>query len=266
MEEILINSDVVLDVPEGSMGLTIVHEWGDTVLLNEQVLDDTHVINLDSIGVHKFIWLDENGENVSTEFLSSVLPLAPNEDPEYSLFERHARMIIQNYTGQKFGPYVDKTLEIQGDGGDSLALPLRMTVLKSINSNFGRDITDLVELYPGEPSIIKRAYRFRGSVYHDVKRDLSFDNVGMFDSRYKFEVNGDWGWEYVPPEVSEGAKILIDDWYGNDDISDMRRRGVVQSQLGDFMIKLNADQWGSTGNNMVDNMLAGYVNMGIGLI
>lgn len=51
-----------------------------------------------------------------------------------------------------------------------------------------------------------------------------------------------------------------------DDIAEMRQKGVLEVELGDFRVKMNADQWGTTGNATADNLLANYVNFGIGLV
>src|SRR5690606_27599112 len=99
----------------------------------------------------------------------------------------------------------------------------------------------------------------------EVKRDL-WRTSEVFDSEDIFLVKGVFGWEYVPVEVSDAASILMADVMGSDDVVEMRRRGVFEAQIGDFSFRLNADQWGTTGNTMADNLLAEYVHVGLGLV
>lgn len=270
MKEISVGVGKSLNVPAGANSVTVVHEWGDVV--DSANVGSTYTFTPDSIGVHKIVW-----SNGSTEFYQAVVPLISSSDftdeyPEFAgatdvfaKIERHIRGIVQNYTGQKFGPYVNKTLEIQGDGGDSLALPVRVVALNSVETSYGVDLTDLVRVNPNEPSLLIRSPSFSGSPYYEVKRDL-WRTSEVFDSEDIFLVKGVFGWEYVPVEVSDAASILMADVMGSDDVVEMRRRGVFEAQIGDFSFRLNADQWGTTGNTMADNLLAEYVNVGLGLV
>src|SRR5690606_5269525 len=117
------------------------------------------------------VFFDDEDAPINTSFYSSIVPLISWEqfsdeyeeaglvEDDFPKIERQVRSLIQNYTNQKFGPYVDKTLEIQGDGGDSLELPLRILALKSIKNNYGDELIDLVEVYPNEPTILQRSSR-----------------------------------------------------------------------------------------------------------
>lgn len=285
MEEVYVGVEKTYEVPAGAETLTVTHEWGDVVVNNEAVAVD-FAYTTDSIGTYKFVWKDGDGNVVSTAFYSSVVQLISSEDfftqyPEhegafqssFSMLERIVRNRIQNYTGQRFGPYVNKSLELQGDGGDSLQLPVRVTALSSVLNNYGHDITEMVEICPNDDSIIQRAPRFRGPYYYDNEnyvygraREKLWEWHELFDDRYSFTIVGNFGYEYVPTEVSDSAMLLLVDQMTGDDIAEMRQKGVLEVELGDFRVKMNADQWGTTGNATADNLLANYVNFGIGLV
>lgn len=274
MKEYRINVEQTFDVPAGATNLTITHEWG-SVLVDNVAVSGTYDFTADSIGVHKFAWIDATIPQ--TDFYSFITKvISPSEffidnedledfDEDFDEVERLIRHIIQNYTGQRFGPYVDKSMELNGDGGDSIYLPVRLTSLSGVVNNFGDDITDLCEISPNDPTFIQRSPRFTGGHIYEVKRDIMWNSFELFNERNAFTITGNWGWEYVPSEVVEAAKLLIIQGIDGDDIQDMRSRGVFRTELGDFKLFLNQDQWGSTGNNRADTLLSAYVQFGIGL-
>jgi hypothetical protein len=278
MEEIQISTTKKLTVPANVDTIKITHEWGDVVKEESALTPGSQVIWMpDSMGVHKVQWLF-GASVVSTVFYSVFMPLIDSnqfleENPELEAFEdfipkfeRQVRHIIQNYTGRKFGPYYSKSMSIQGDGGDTLYLPVPVNSLSSVENNYGDNITELVEVCPNDHHLLQRSARFRGVQYYETKRDVFWNQYELFNERYNFIITGDWGYDYVPTEVSEAATLLIKGSLSDDDISEMRASGVFQMQLGDFMLKLNADQWGTTGNALADNLLASYVSLGLGLV
>jgi hypothetical protein len=273
MVEYEISVEQELDVPVGATSLRIVHEFGHEIL--EENVSGTYDWTPDSIGVHKLVWLD--GETaVQTDFYSTYLPIVTKDDfiakypawdsvtdEQFSLMEKVTRHIIQNYTGQKFGPYKDATIDVQGDGGDSLALPVKINTLVSVVDNYGADITQYVEIAPGTEMILQKSANFRGAYDYEVKRDMAWNKHQTFRDTHTFSVNGDFGYDYVPVEVELAMGILLNDAVGGDDVAQMRKVGVFEAKLGDFSLRLNADQWGTTGNVQADNLLASYMNMGV---
>lgn len=283
MKEIRVNSPKLLTVPTGATNLVVVHEWGDIVETSAVTEGETYSFTPDSIGVHEFTWLNSLGQTVQMEHHSSYLPLVEASDffadhelleeytDDFKKIERIVRLLIQNYTGQLFGPYVNKSLEIQGDGGDFLYLPVRIMALTSVLNGYGDDSSELLEISPNESTILQRVSRFNRAAYgssdlHDVKRDISWDRYEAFSPRHTYSITGDWGWRYVPMEVSEASKLLISEILGDDDILELKRKGVFEAQLGDFKLRLNADMWGTTGNVAADNLLSPYVLLGIGIV
>lgn len=263
-----------LDVPGDADTLLLTHEWGGVEEISAP--SSTLAWTPNSIGVFRLEW-HESTELVSTEFIDCYVPILdeqqfiaesglPIDSQQFARIERTARLLIQNFTNQKFGPFTAQSMVLQGDGGNSLTLPTRITRIISIEDSFGTDIAEYVVIYPNEPTIIHRAPPFTSSFDRDIKRDVLWHSHELFKEELSYAIKGNWGWEYVPPEISEAASILITDAIGGSDIADMRNNGVIEAQIGDFKMRLNADQWGTTGNSKADTMLSGYVNFGIGLI
>lgn len=280
MDEIKVNVAKVVTVPATATRLTITHEWGNVMADAVTVIaGNPYSFTPDSIGVYKYAWSIGTADAFKKDFYQGFAPViassdffADNEDleefdEEFDKVEKLVRHIIQNYTGQRFGPYINKSMEIAGDGGDSLYLPVRIGKLVSVKNDFTDDISDLCVVNPNEPTLIQMAPRFSDTRFFEVKRDIMWRSFELFNEHTVFTILGDWGWEYVPSEVVEAAKLLIYQGLGGgDEIFDMRSRGVFRTELGDFKLFLNQDQWGSTGNNRADNLLAAHVQLGIGLV
>lgn len=279
MKEIKVNTQSSFPIPAGATNLTITHAWGDTVKVEIGLTPgDTYQFTPDSIGVHKFVWSDGSAV-ISTQFFSVVLPYLSSsefftefpdletEDESFAPYERRVRHIIETFTQQEFGPYVGKTLELEGDGGDSLEVPVRLMALTSVGDLWGTDYSPMVGLagdgwfleFAGDTTIP------RTNIYgynYDVKRDIVRYGRDRFDHGNTYVIHGNWGYEYVPNAVVDAAKLLLVDEFAGS--NDMRRAGINQAQLGDFSYKLNADQWGTTGNVQADMLLSPYVMIRIG--
>jgi hypothetical protein len=95
---------------------------------------------------------------------------------------------------------------------------------------------------------------------------VSITDENFFDSANIFTVGGSFGWEYVPVDVSMAAGILLDSGFTGSETAELRSEGAYEIQIGDFRLKLNADQFGTVGNARADLLLSGYVNFGLGLV
>jgi hypothetical protein len=275
MKEIEVNKTRNLVVPEDATAVQIVHEWGDVVATTTGLTEgNNYSFTPDSIGAHSVIW-KAGATVIKTDYYNVYMPLItateffasyPDhelDDEKFPMYERRARAIIETFTGQKFGPYENKTIRIQGEDGHTLEIPYRVRNLSSLSDVYGADFTDYVEVAPGTNYFLQRRHAYRH--YADIKADISVENnTNFFTHRLDFVITGDFGWPYVPADVSEAAAILIDDEFTN--AGDLRKHGFNEAQLGDFSYKLNADQWGTTGNTQVDLMLAPYVQINLGLI
>jgi len=279
MKEVVVGEEAEELAPADSAHVHITHEWGEEVVNDVATGGDPYTWVPDSVGVYKIVFFNSGDSVLSTVYCNAFTPVITKEefiaafpawadvdDEEYANLERTVRQIIQNYTGQVFGPIVDKTLRIQGDGGDSLYLNLPIRTLETITDTYGAELNDLVEIAPQNPFFLQRASRFRGGYDYEVKRDVFWHTFQLFRVEHVFSIMGVFGYEYVPPEVTSAAGILLNDAIGGEDVVEMRKQGVFEAQLGDFKMRLNADQWGTTGNIQADNLLAPHIILGIGLV
>lgn len=275
MQEIEVNKTKALTVPAGVNAIQIVHEWGD-IVASATGLTPAATYNFlpDSIGAHHIIWKNV-ATQVSSVYYNVFAPLLTssdffNDNPEledldskFTKMERRVRYIVEMYTGQKFGPYINKTLKVAGDDGESLELPVRIRKLSSLTDTYSTDFTDYAEVAPGSEFFLQRKHTFR--YYSNIKSDVGTERTqNFFTHSLDFNVAGDFGWPYVPPDVSEAASILMVDELT--DANELRKHGFLEAQLGDFQYKLNADLWGTTGNSQADLILSPYVVINLGLI
>lgn len=274
MKTIKVGVEETLDVPGDADTLLLTHEWGGVEEISTP--SSTYSWTPDSIGVIRLEWF-EGDDLVLTEFIDCYVPVLdeqefiaesgiPMDSTQFAAVERTARLLIQNFTNQKFGPFKGQSMVVQGDGGNSISLPTRITKIISIVDSYGSDILEFCEIYPNEPTIIQRRAPFTSSFDADIKRDVMWHSYELFKENISYAIKGDWGWAYVPPEISEAASIMISDALTSSEVADLRNQGVIEAQIGDFKLRLNADQWGTTGNTRADSMLSGYVNFGIGLV
>lgn len=278
MDEIKVGVATTLTAPVGASNIKIYHEWENEIVVDANASTD-YTFTPDSIGVHKVVWVDADGIQLAKEFYSVITPLIDSDTffaarPELSAFsdqfserERITRMKIENYTNQRFGPYIDKSLTIQGDDGDTLVLPMRVITLTSVVDNYGEDLTSLVMVGPNNDEILQYRPAFRGAGWeYDTKRDISWNGHELFSHRKDFLITGNWGWEYVPTEVAQAATILLEDDLSGSEATSLRQQGVQEAQLGDFRLKIDGDKWGTTGNATADTLLGGFISYGIELI
>jgi hypothetical protein len=277
MREVKLGIEEQLVAPVNAVAVTITHEWGKVETDNS--LSDPQGWTPTSIGVHKIVWTDVNGAVISTEFVSVFAPIIDldmflSDYPQYSSLteddfdraEKAMRHHIQSFTGHQFGPYIEQEIDVQGDGGYSLELPVPVISLDYVQDAFGTPLTDFVEVSPNIATIIQTKTNFKSTRYFSVKEDVSITDENFFDSANIFTVGGSFGWEYVPVDVSMAAGILLDSGFTGSETAELRSEGAYEIQIGDFRLKLNADQFGTVGNARADLLLSGYVNFGLGLV
>lgn len=210
----------------------------------------------DGVGYWTIGVLDEDGEILNSIQAYVYVPLITlswltSTNPEYSSLtqdefdnvERKIRLIIENYTGETFGPMPNRTVVVQGDGDGVLYSPAPVVKLDSFVSD-SRDLTEDVFVNANNNNLIEGK---SGGI--------------RFGAKDIFRISGDFGYSVVPIDVVEAAKILCVNDFNGDDISALRSRGVTELQLGDFSAKLNADLWGTTGDANADDLLAKYAGI-----
>lgn len=192
--------------------------------------------------------------------IREVHPAATKD--EIIRIERAVRHIINAHTGQRFGRFVGEK-SIRGNGTRALYLPERLLSLSKVNGHVpGRFYSVdgdgyILRHFPwGIPPVKADAHGLHmhtGGVIHNP------NNVSMGrweDSRY-FKVAGTWGWEQVPQQVKEAAKLLVND-YACADIA-YRDRYLTSMTAADWRVSFNSGAFTNTGNVRSDQLLASYV-------
>lgn len=197
---------------------------------------------------------------VETYDLLSICPSGTSwDDIKYS--ELYARNKINGVTGQSFGKFTSSE-SAQGKGTDYLLLPKRILSINKLYKNnvlvididgdtntFGEDVM----VSPSKYSIvIDRDYdvtehRQTGIIYRG----------GAFREEDSFVVNGLYGWDSVPSDISSCAKELVSDYWCKDNT--WRESYVSKIKAGDWQAEFSSDVFTGTGNSYVDLILTDYI-------
>lgn len=80
---------------------------------------------------------------------------------------------------------------------------------------------------------------------------------GQFKKSYLYRVEGVFGYEYVPADIELATALLVEDYLCND--FNIRNKNIAQLSNDSYDIKYAPDSATGTGNLMVDNLLAKYL-------
>lgn len=182
-------------------------------------------------------------------------------DEEIKEAESSARFIINSHTGQSFGKETS-TKTVIANGNSSLALPARLLSATTVNG-----------------VALPASYAIDGDGWY-----LSFERYGIpplradyygihetngvienpygvkylpFQANAVFEIAGTWGWDEVPEEITEAAKLLINDYASGDSL--YRDRYLTSMTAADWRIQFNSGAFARTGNVRADHLLTEYV-------
>lgn len=197
---------------------------------------------------------------------------------ELKAMERKVRNVIETYCNQSFGFKGNKTMSVISDGNDYLQLPDRAVRLEEVKykdtvyfnrwtaadtipsgSSVGDVRTEIVTFNKDFPWTVQRKF-FRGIPW-DVKQAVDetlLSRRHIFKTQYIYDVNADWGWEYVPGEVNLAALLLVGNYFCKDNTYHVRGISVVRS--ADWRMEFAHDPYSTTGNVMADQLLSQYIN------
>lgn len=249
---------------------------------NEVIVDDQTAIRTDT-GKYKYVLTTENTsklgnfkatwtytisgtENTKTEFYEVVVPYtsaqevremfpaqASKSNEEIYRKEKIARRLINIYCNQSFDFEEDVQKVVFGKWANLLELPRKMYNLQEVILD-ETDITSDLEIY--EEFWLKPTWVTSATMkFTDIKRGITEPSF-YFHEGFKYYVTGDWGWQFVPENISLAAMILVNDYFCDDTL--LREHGVIDTQLGDRSMEFKRDLWGTTGNYNVDQLLADY--------
>lgn len=250
---------------------TLTHEWGDVVMAEVTATRvssgiysvDLTATHLKSAGNHKLHWRYVEGGDTFTkdDFINIYQPYISasdffNNHPEletefgdaFKDLERKVHNIIDTHCGQSFEPYYAKTISIDGQDTRQLYFNQRINSLSTVNlvdsqltTNDTTDYTTYIEVAPENKHVIR---------WKNPK--------STFSSNLYFQVLADWGWQYVPLNITQAADMIIFDLMSDDSI--YRQHGIKmymydrgsQAQFDTEYIV------GSTGNLDADVLLMDY--------
>jgi hypothetical protein len=200
------------------------------------------------------------------EFFEEYPELEETFGSKFDKSERQVRNIINTFTGQSFDPYYNKTIFLNGNNSENLHLPLPLFNLKKVVMDVGTTEEEVIHDALGETSnnlekVRYQPFNFSSSYFIRWKRSLIDSNsVILYTNRFKvkstYSVLGDYGWQYVPDNVTQAAILILADMMNDD--SAYRRHGFYAVDLD--IVKLQGKQsfYESTGNIDADTLLMDY--------
>lgn len=182
-------------------------------------------------------------------------------DEEVVTIEKAVRHIVQAYTGQKFGHWYG-SVTVKGSNSRALFSPTKILELTTVNgvtatSHYALDPDGyVVRHYPWGVPPVKADYHglhmHTGGVIHDP------NNVRWaYWSDRSYELAGRFGWEEVPSQVKEAAKLLVNDYACAD--SQYRDRYLTSMTAADWRIQFHSGAFVRTGNVRADQLLSDFV-------
>ncbi len=83
----------------------------------------------------------------------------------------------------------------------------------------------------------------------------------LFEAKRLYVVRASAGWKRVPDNVSEAARILIDDYFSPS--GKYHEYGVTVLRSADYRMEFAEDPFSTTGNIIADQLLSNYINWGV---
>ena len=179
--------------------------------------------------------------------------------------ERLVAGVIDVYTNQTFNREDDVSITVRGQDSDSLPLPKRLVHLDRVElMDYDQGITpypltDYVVLDPNDRWTLRRR------VVPDMPRKMTpTTRYRFFKYPAIYSVTGDWGWEFVPADVTRAATILVREYFCED--AKYRDKFIANIRAGDWRMefKLTGDE--TTGSANADMLLTAYRNVGMAII
>lgn len=196
--------------------------------------------------------------------LRTLFEDANPQDAELADLEKTVRVIIETYTGQKFG-YSVGARSITGTGGSKIILDQRLNTLTSVEGgwpgtisvgadNFSLIITPeaLVEAKAAPPE------EFLNNVANGDGGVIRVPDwyIKSFNRNATYTVTGEWGYNEVPDEVQEAALLLANDYLTGDSGYRDRYLSILKIQQDSFTYHPGAFR--GTGNARADLLLAPF--------
>lgn len=252
--------------------VTLSHEWGVEIVAKtratrtgtKQYQFNFSSFNLRSNGIYKIKWEYIISGKSYTEY-DSVKVYTPyayasdffdqypylnnvNNTNNFDRVEEKVRNIINTFCGQSFESFYDLYLVIDGSNKRTLSLPCKIqalnTVTATITDNLGNattDETDNIEISPDSDWFIRWIL-----------------TSGKFRTYATYTITGDWGWFYVPQNVTQAAELLIAEQFNDDNA--YRNHGVTDLYMDTHRMRIDEKiTFNSTGIIDADVLLMDYI-------
>lgn len=216
--------------------------------------------------------------NVYTPYItaSEFFTLYPDLQSEFGAlfdrFERRVRNIINTYCGQSFDFYPDKYMVLDGTNHNSIHLPLPIATISKVTLNIGDDTETVIhdasdttlnniekvrQPFNFESSYYIR-YRNKGSAGDDEKASRGFESTqpSRFSTKSDYKIEGDFGWRYVPDNVTQASALIMADLMNND--NEYRAHGIFRVDMDSIAIQTRDSFYETTGNIEADVLLMDY--------
>jgi hypothetical protein len=183
------------------------------------------------------------------------------DDYEVCDLERRLRYAIQTYTATSFGKFYG-TIPVSGTGDSKLNLPLPLLRVDSPKnlSIFGAGLylgVQNVTYYPGgiksapPEEVLDQFFISAGP----IRAPMAYPKV-WFNDNVQYQVTGVWGYNDVPEDVRQAARLLAADYACDESL--WRDRYITVMKSGDWSIEFAGGAFTGTGNVAADQILASY--------
>lgn len=186
-------------------------------------------------------------------------------DPEIQTAIDLAESIIERITGDVFYE-LEETYLFDGSGEITLYFPptapyklLEVTTAKELDS----DQSTVLHTYTENLDFVRYAHFIQTVIaYPDDRPRRMFGRGGIWPEGQKnIEIDGTWGWETTPPEITEATILLVLERLipGS---TRMNRKDAQTLQWDDFRITFRGSGLDTrlTGFTEVDRLLENYIN------
>lgn len=218
-------------------------------------------------------------ENTYVQLVTPVLPLeevariagydqATTEGRQDTLdLERRVRYGVQTYTGQNFGKFFG-VMQVSGNGSNKLMLPAPLLKFDGITfdgvlrTNHGMTVVNngwalsagniyIDNIKQAPPEWMLDIFSSNGKIYAPMLYGHARFNDGV-----EYRIEGVWGYNDVPADVKQAARLLVQDYSCDESL--WRERYIDSVRAGDWRFEFNAQAFTGTGNVQADQILAGY--------
>jgi hypothetical protein len=262
--------------------ISLFHDWTDTIVDNVRATRDSageyiyefSADNMASFGNHKIVWRYIKSSvtstftqyiNVYSQYISSgeffdIYPeLETTYGDKFDSTERRVRSVIDTVCGQNFQSIKNKTLSFEGEDRETIYFGIRCTSLIEATQKPDVDITGDCEI-----TVESKAYVRRIEQLIPIATSEKMYLQPRFSENEFYLFRGNWGWDYVPTNVTDAAALLIYD-YLNDDNA-YAKHGISQMKMDQYSLTFGTNAMAGTGNIEVDVLLMDYTLYTMGMI